>query len=68
MSYTPENQLLDPGLTQIIEGIDKTNAAIDARISSDLDWLDDHLDEITALASELIELKSRLCRLRKRVR
>lgn len=69
MSYTPENQLLTPGLDKVIDGIDTLCAAIDERVSVDeSDWTEAHLDEITELSSELISLKTRLCRMRRQVR
>ena len=69
MSYTPQDQLLTPGLNTIVDGIDTLCAAIDERVSSDpCDWTEAHLDEITELAAELTVLKNRLCRLRRQVR
>lgn len=68
MSYTPDNQLLEPGLSKTIEGIEETCSAIQERINCSYEWKPEHLNEIQELSSELHKLKLRLLRLKKNVR
>lgn len=63
MSYTPDNQLLEPSLKKTLEGIDMLDAAIMARHRDRRVWDEDHLEEILALSVDLRRMQARLRKL-----
>ena len=68
MSYTPENQLLEPSLEKIIEGIDEFNSAAMERIKDSTEWKDEHIDELQELIGEFIRMRRKLSILKEEVR
>ena len=60
MSYTPEDQLLEPGINKIIEGIELLRDAAHARIAAPNDYTQYHIQEMIWLCTELTELEVKL--------
>lgn len=67
MGYIPDEQRLEPSITIIVNGIEQFETASNARIH-DNDWKQEHLDELSELQKEMIDLKHRLVKLRKETR
>lgn len=63
MSYRPDNQSLEPGITKIVEGMDILLDAIEVRLNSD-DWTTEHLNEIAKLGKRLFGIKLELLKLK----
>lgn len=68
MSYTPENQLLEPSLTKILEGIEEFNAAFTKRLQANentqLTWDDKHIDELAEISAGFQLLKVKLTKIK----
>lgn len=61
MSYTPDNQLLNPSTETIIGGIDEFTAAVRERVSAGTsEWKERHLLDITELSNRLFTLRTEL--------
>lgn len=56
MSYTPEDQDLDPGVEKTLEGLVLLIKAIDARIRDHSRWRDDHISAIHAFRKHLDDI------------
>lgn len=67
MSYTPEDQYLEPSLQQILDGIRDFSNAVSKRITSG-GWKRSHIDEIQILRLELLKLEPALYKLKKEER
>lgn len=68
MVYTPDDQLLEPHLKTIIEGIDGLIKAVNERIDDNKEWKREHLIEITDLSSRLQTLRTELVLLKDNTR
>jgi hypothetical protein len=68
VSYTPEQQYLEPGIEKICEGIDLFNAAALERIKDSGEWQPDHLEELGDFIAEFTRLRVRLTNLKNRTR
>lgn len=61
MSYTPEDQLLEPAISKIREGIADFHARAQARLDAgDVDWKTSHLKELLDLRVQLMRVDTEL--------
>lgn len=63
MSDTLEAQLLDPGISKTLEGIELLRDAAHARIAAPNDYTQYHIQEMVWLCNELTELEVKLRRM-----
>ena len=68
MSYTPENQLLEPSVTMIIDGINNFDDAARQRVLHPEEWSVNHINELAVLQGDLAKLRARLVILMKGAR
>lgn len=68
MSYTPEDQCLEPHIEQIISGIRGFNAATCQRLANAREWKAEYLKELISLRSRMGELEAELILLNQRTR
>jgi len=60
MSYIPENQLLEPSIIKLLEGIEQFNKASDNRINNVTEWTSEHIEKLTEIKKELVDLHTKL--------
>ena len=67
MSYTSDEQKLEPSIYKILEGFEDFNSAANARhkqnAETNKEWTDEHLDELVELQGEILKLKRKLQKL-----
>ena len=69
VSYTPEDQYLEPSLEKILEGIKEFNEAAQKRTEAGRsEWKQSHLDELRDLRIKFIMLEAELTKLKDEVR
>jgi hypothetical protein len=68
MSYTPDDQLLEPGIQNILDGIRQLQNSIRERLTYPNDWSSGHLSEIKEIRVELTKWENTLLDLKERVR
>ena len=70
MSYTPEDQLLEPSLEKILEGIEEFNNAFTKRLEANdgsnghKEWSDEHIDELAEISAKFQTFKVKLTKLK----
>lgn len=74
MSYTPEDQLLEPSLEKILEGIEEFNNAFTKRLEANdgsngpKEWSDEHIDELAEISAKFQTFKVKLTKLKRETR
>lgn len=68
MSYTPEDQLLEEPITNVIKSIDELKDPIKQRIRNPDGWDRKHLEELLTLTDKLTRLQFELTILKTHVR
>ena len=67
MSYTPDEQKLEPSIYKILEGFEDFNCAANARHKQNAEMhkelSDEHLDELVELQGDILKLKRKLQKL-----
>ncbi len=64
MSHTPINQLLNPSIEKILDGIEELNKAIFESFKDSSEWRESHLNELSDIQTELSPLYLRLKQLK----
>lgn len=59
MSYTPENEKIDPSVEKMLEGIKEFGECADRKLESGL-WSSAHIREVFDIKKDLIDLQLRL--------
>lgn len=67
MSYTPDEQLLSPSITKILEGMKEFEAAAIERAASE-DYTENHLAELSDTRKKLLDLRTKLEKLKRETR
>lgn len=60
LSYTPEEQVLEPACHELMAAIDRFCAVVTARIQAPKEWDKVHLHEISQLAADLVQIRLRV--------
>jgi hypothetical protein len=68
MSYTPDNQLLEAPLLEVVDALEKLELPIRERMKNPNEWNDDHLKELNELLVDVIDFGFRLRALASEVR
>lgn len=68
MSYTPDDQYLEPGIDKTLEGMQEIFDATHERLKHPEEWNKNHLDELSELQIDLIRLRRKLSDLKKTTR
>ena len=68
MSFTRDDQLLEPHIIKILEGIRGFRAATIERVKNSNDWESDHLAEIAQVSLSMISHEAKLIKIKNETR
>jgi hypothetical protein len=68
MSYTPENQKLQPGIDATLDGIKTLRDAAMERLRNRGEWREEHLSDMEDLVKQITALEFRLLKLKEETR